>query len=232
MSTVVVDIGGTNVKVWRSPTEKVKFAAGKELTPDIFVARVKSITTEWEFDQLSIGYPGDVMHGRPVADPYNLGPGWVDFDFAQAFNRPIHMMNDACMQALGSYDGGKMLYLGLGTSVGSTLIFHETIVPLALGHLPLGRATFEHYLSRRGLKRYGRKQWSNWATQAVELLKPAFLADYVVFGGGNAKKLATLPAGARQGGNHNAWWGGLKLSNELSSSSKAEPPDDNQRYCV
>jgi predicted NBD/HSP70 family sugar kinase len=211
MSTVVIDIGGTNVKVWRSATEKVKFAAGKTLTPDAFVTRVSAVTTGWDFERISIGYPGEVKGDRPTADPYNLGAGWADFDFARAFDKPLRMMNDACLQALGSYDGGKMLYLGLGTSIGTTLIYEDRIVPLALGHLPLGRQTFEHYLSRQGLKRYGRRGWNRWTARAVNLLKPAFLADYVVLGGGNAKKLSDLPDGARQGGNHNVWWGGLKL---------------------
>lgn len=229
MSTIVVDIGGTNVKVWRSATEKVKFAAGQELTPEAFVARVKAITSGWDFDHVSVGYPGDVRDNRPVADPYNLGSGWTEFDLSQAFDKPLRMMNDAALQALGSYDGGKMLYLGLGTSVGTTLIYENEIIPLALGHLQLGEETFEHYLSRRGLKRYGSKRWNHWVAKAVEALKPAFLVDYVVIGGGNAKKLTDLPKGARKGGNHNAWWGGLRLwkelrpqANESTAETKAE----------
>lgn len=211
MNIAVIDIGGTNVKVWRSATEKVKFPAGKDLTPEAMVARIQGITAGWDYDRLAIGYPGDVINNKPVKDPYNLGPGWVEFDFQKAFGRPMRMMNDAALQAFGSYDGGKMLYLGLGTSVGTTLIYFDEIVPLALGHLRLGEATYEHYLCRAGLKQYGIKRWTRWVEKAVASLKPAFLVDYVVLGGGNAKKIHVVPDGARLGGNHNVYHGGMKL---------------------
>jgi predicted NBD/HSP70 family sugar kinase len=166
----------------------------------------------WTFDRVSIGYPGDVQLGRPAADPWNLGPGWVDFDFAAAFGCPVRIMNDACMQALGSYLGGRMLYLGLGTSMGTTFIADGAVVPLALGHLKFCRGeSFEHWLSRRGLELHGTKRWRRAVVQAAETLRAAFLADYVVLGGGNAKKIEELPEGCRRGGNHNAYFGGLRM---------------------
>jgi hypothetical protein len=212
MHILVVDIGGTNVKLWKTgESDKVKFPSGKTLTPERLVEAARREATGWEFDRVSIGYPGDVRLGRPAADPYNLGPGWVDFDFAAAFGCPVRIMNDACLQALGSYDGGRMLYIGLGTSMGTTLVSDGTIVPLALGHLKFCDESFEHYLSRKGLKLYGKKRWRRAVFDAAATLKAAFLADYVVLGGGNAKKLDELPEGCRRGGNHNAYFGGLRM---------------------
>jgi hypothetical protein len=155
-----------------------------------------------------------------VADPYNLAPGWVDIDFGHEFNCPVRMMNDACMQALGSYEGGKMLYLGLGTGVGTVFISDGFIVPLALGHLKLWEnETFDHYLSRAGLNRHGKKRWRQAVAEAASLLKPAFLADYVVLGGGNANEIKELPEGCRRGGNHNAYFGGLRMWEDQGPAS-------------
>ncbi|MDX1946148.1 MAG: hypothetical protein SFU86_12185 [Pirellulaceae bacterium] len=213
MNILVVDIGGTSVKVWKTgETDKLKFPSGKSLGPQELVARVREAAADWQFDRVSIGYPGHVVNGTPAADPYNLGGGWVGFDYAGAFGMPVRIMNDACLQALGSYEGGRMLYLGLGTSLGTTFISDGTLIPLALGHLKFCRGeTFEHFLSRKGLELYGKRRWLRAVSEAATTLQQAFLADYVVLGGGNAKKLADLPAGCRRGGNHNAYFGGLRL---------------------
>ena len=216
MHILVIDIGGTNVKIWKTDEfDKVKVPSGKELTPQRLVeeiAQVTSETGEWKFDRVSIGYPGDVLNGHPAKEPWNLGNGWVDFDFAEAFGCPVKIMNDACMQALGSYEGGRMLYIGLGTSMGTTFIIDNKIVPLALGHLRLRRGrSFEHALCRAALKRDGVRAWRKAVTEAVVTLKSAFQAEYVVIGGGNAKKLKELPPGSRRGGNHNAYFGGLRM---------------------
>ncbi|MGD9648553.1 MAG: hypothetical protein AB7U73_22775 [Pirellulales bacterium] len=213
MNILVVDIGGTNVKVWKTgEREKCKIPSGKELTPKKLFEAVKECVGDWQVDRVSMGYPGDVLNGRPSAEAYNLGPGWVEYDYPSAFNCPVKIMNDACMQALGSYEGGRMLYIGLGTSMGTTLIVDGVIVPLALGHLKFFRGeTFEHYLSRKGLELHGLKRWRRAAIEAAHVLKPAFLVDYVVLGGGNAKKLDDLPEGIRRGSNENAYFGGLKM---------------------
>jgi len=213
MQTLVIDIGGTNVKLWRAgESDKTKFPSGKELTPRKLLDGVRAHIGTWSYARVSIGYPGHVRHGLPHEDPYNLAPGWVDFDFATAFGCPIRIMNDACMQALGSYDGGRMLYLGLGTSFVITYIFDGKIVPLALGHLKFQRGqSFDDALSRRGLRMSGLKEWQRSVAEAATMLKAAFLADYIVLGGGNAKKLDELPVGCRRGGNHNAYFGGLRM---------------------
>jgi predicted NBD/HSP70 family sugar kinase len=221
MNVLVIDIGGTNVKIWKTKeAEKSKFPSGKDLTPHALIEGVQELTKDWPLERVSIGYPGEIRNGRPVAEPYNLAPGWVEFDFAQAFDCPVRMMNDACMQALGSYEGGKMLYLGLGTGVGTVFISDGFIVPLALGHLKLWEnETFDHYLSRAGLNRHGKKRWRQAVAEAATLLKPAFFADYVVLGGGNADEIKELPEGCRRGGNHNAYFGGLRMWED-----HAQPP--------
>jgi predicted NBD/HSP70 family sugar kinase len=216
MHILVIDIGGTNVKIWKTDEfDKVKVPSGKELTPKRLVEDIEKVTSdtgEWKFDRVSIGYPGDVLNGHPAKEPWNLGNGWVDFDFAEAFGCPVKIMNDACMQALGSYEGGRMLYIGLGTSMGTTFIIDNKIVPLALGHLRLRRGrSFEHALCRAALKRDGVRAWRKAVTETVVTLKAAFQAEYVVIGGGNSKKLKELPPGSRRGGNHNAYFGGLRM---------------------
>ena len=213
MNILVIDIGGTNVKVWKTgESDRVKFPSGKKLTPKDLVQGVKEAAAEWTFERVSIGYPGTVRNGRPIADPWNLAPGWIDFDYASAFGVPVRLMNDAAMQALGSYEGGTMLYLGLGTGLGTTLIIDGRIVPLALGHLAfVNGESFEHRLNREGLELHGKKRWRRAVAEAAAILKNAFLADYVVLGGGNAKKLEEVPEGARLGGNHNAYFGGIRM---------------------
>jgi predicted NBD/HSP70 family sugar kinase len=213
MNIAVIDIGGTNVKVWKTgETDKVKIPSGKKLTPKKLVESVREAAGDWEFDRVSIGYPGEVRNGHPTADPYNLGDGWVDFDWADAFGCPVRIMNDACMQALGSYEGGRMLYLGLGTSLGCTFIIDGTIVPLALGHLKMCEdKTFEECLNREAFERDGLSKWQKRVAEAAVDLKNAFHADYLVLGGGNAKEIEELPPGCRRGGNHNAYFGGLRM---------------------
>jgi predicted NBD/HSP70 family sugar kinase len=210
---LVVDIGGTNVKVWRTgETDCEKFSSGKRLKPQRFVDMTKELAGDWAFDRVSIGFPGEVRNGRPASEPFNLGTGWVDFDWSSAFTCPLRIMNDACMQALGSYEGGKMLYLGLGTGVGTAFITEGVVVALALGHLLVrGRKSCDELLNRKALKEQGASRWSKVAFEAGELFKAAFFAEYVVFGGGNARKLGKLPEGFRRGGNHNAYFGGLRM---------------------
>ena len=213
MNTLVIDIGGTNVKLWRTgESDKIKFASGRELTPDKFIKTVKKLLGDWHFDRVSIGYPGNVLHGQPSDEPYDLGADWVGFDFSKEFGVPVKMMNDACMQALGSYEGGRMLFIGLGTSMGSVYMIDGKIVPLALGHLQLYEGeTLEEHLGRDAFDRNGVKKWQRAVYDAAQMLKAAFLADYVVLGGGQAKRLETLPEGCRLGANEMAYLGGIKM---------------------
>jgi predicted NBD/HSP70 family sugar kinase len=221
MNILVIDVGGTHVKVWRTEeAEKTKFPSGKEMTPQALIEGVREATEGWPIERISIGYPGEIRNGRPVADPYNLAAGWTEVDFGHEFNCPVRMMNDACMQALGSYEGGKMLYMGLGTSLGTAFITEGVIVPLALGHMKLWEGeTFEHYLSRAGLTLHGKKRWRQAVAEAAGMLKAAFFADYVVLGGGNADEMKELPEGCRRGGNHNAYFGGLRMWEDLQEAA-------------
>jgi polyphosphate glucokinase len=213
MNTLVIDIGGTNVKLWRTgEPDKIKVPSGKQMTPHKLATAVNGALDGWSYGRVSVGYPGEVLNGHPAAEPYNLGPGWVGFDYAKAFGVPAKVMNDACMQALGSYEGGKMLFVGLGTSMGTVFIIDGKIVPLALGHLKfLNRESFEHYLSRSGLERYGVKSWRHAVREAANTLQSAFHADYVVLGGGNARKLKELSEGCRRGANEMAYVGGVRM---------------------
>jgi polyphosphate glucokinase len=213
MNTLVIDIGGSNVKLWRTGfSDKLKFESGPELTPKKFAQIVREQIGDWQYDRVSIGYPGDVQLGHPAAEPYNLGPGWVGFDYAKLFGAPVKIMNDACMQALGSYEGGRMLFIGLGTSMGSAYMIDGKIIPLALGHLQLYEGeTLEEHLSRAGLKEHGTKTWQRAVYDAAMMLKAAFLADYVMLGGGHSKKLDDLPEGCRRGSNEMAYLGGVKM---------------------
>jgi predicted NBD/HSP70 family sugar kinase len=220
MNTLVIDIGGTNVKLWRTgEPQKLKLDSGKDMTPVALVEGVKKALDGWSYERVSIGYPGEMLNGQPAAEPYNLGEGWVGFDYAKAFDAPVKIMNDACMQALGSYEGGRMLFIGLGTSMGTVFMIEGKIVPLALGHLRFHRGeSFEHYLSRKGLERYGVKGWRHAVSEAATILKAAFLADYVVLGGGNAKKLKDLPDGCRRGANEMAYLGGVRMWEPLEET--------------
>jgi polyphosphate glucokinase len=212
-SVLVIDIGGTNVKltVAGHPTP-VKIPSGPKMTPKEMVAAVKQASSKWKCSRISIGYPGPVLHGKPVSEPHNLGPGWVGFDFDKAFGLPVRLVNDAAMQAIGSYQGGRMLFLGLGTGLGSALIVDGVLQPLELAHLPYKKGrTYEDYIGVRGLKRLGKKKWKRHVANVVTELKEALEADYVVIGGGNAKLLEILPSGARLGSNKNAFIGGAHL---------------------
>lgn len=182
------------------------------MTPRRMVTLVKRATAKWSYSAISIGYPGPVLHGKPVSDPHNLGRGWVGFDFRKAFGHPVKLMNDAAMQAIGSYRRGRMLFLGLGTGLGSALMVDGVIEPMELAHLPYKKGlTYEDFIGLRGLQRFGKKKWRRYVEDVVNRLKIALVADDVVIGGGNAKLLKKLPAGARLGSNENAFRGGFRL---------------------
>ena len=211
---LVVDIGGTKIKVLASgQTEPAKTVSGKTLTPAKMVEAVKELTKDWEFDAVSIGYPGMVGSHGPRSEPGNLGAGWVGFNFAAAFDRPVRVINDAAMQALGSYEGGRMLFLGLGTGLGSALIAESTIIPLELGQLQHKDGSLGEVLGKKGLERLGKEAWSVAVKEAVTALTLAFVVDYVVLGGGNAKKMKGQLPGIRMGHNLTAFRGGLRLWN-------------------
>ena len=209
---LVVDVGGTHVKVLVSgETEPRKFDSGPELAPRRMVSGVKKIAGDWIYDAVSIGYPGPVLRNKPVSEPHNLGRGWVGFNFETAFGRPVKLINDAAMQALGSYRGGKMLFIGLGTGLGSAMITDGIVEPMELGHLPWKKHTYEDYVGERGLDRCGVKKWRRYVAEAVAQLIAALEPEEVVLGGGNVKQLKTLPPNCRAGDNANAFLGGFRL---------------------
>jgi polyphosphate glucokinase len=221
MNVLVVDIGGTHVKVLATGREVLReFESGLALTPKRMVSGVRKLTADWKYDVVSVGYPGPVLRGRPVSEPWNLGKGWVGFNFGVAFKRPVKVVNDAAMQALGSYKRGKMLFLGLGTGLGSALIVDGIVEPMELGHLPYRKATFEDYVGVRGLEKHGKKKWRHYVADAVERLVAAIEPDEVVLGGGNVKKLEKLPPGCRAGDNHNAFIGGFRLWQETGNRKR------------
>jgi predicted NBD/HSP70 family sugar kinase len=223
MKVLVLDIGGTHVKVYRTGhLEPVKVASGPALTPRKLVKAVQEATGGWTYDAVSIGYPGPVVDGRPMRDPAHLGTGWVKFDFRNAFGRPVKIINDAAMQALGSYRGGRMLFLGLGTGLGSALIVDGVLEPMELAHLPYkhGR-TFEEYVGVEALERLGKRKWTKNVYDMVARLRDALQADYVVLGGGNAKRLGELPPRTFLGDNQNAREGGFRLWRPPTANSKA-----------
>lgn len=222
MKVLVIDIGGTNVKMLASGQDiPRKFPSGKEMTPLQMVNGVLDATKDWEYEAIAIGYPGPILCGQPMTEPVNLGPGWMGFDFESAFHLPVKIINDAAMQALGGYQGGKMLFVGLGTGFGVTVILDETIEPLELGRFHYKKSTLEYYLGTRGLKRLGRKKWQHHVEIVVAHLIAALKPDDVVLGGGNAKKLKTLPPGTRVGDNTNAFLGGLRLWEDNVSRPRA-----------
>jgi len=234
MSVLVIDIGGTNVKLLATGQDTPrKYPSGPGLTPEQMVGGVVQAAAGWGYEAVSVGYPGPVLRGRPVSDPVNLGRGWVGFDFAAAFGHPVKVVNDAALQALGSYDGGKMLFLGLGTGLGSALIADGVIEPMELGHLPYRKGTFEDYVGVRGLKRLGKKRWRRAVADVVARLTAALEPDDVVLGGGNVKKLKELPPNCWAGDNVDAFAGGFRLweHDEITATRRNEftHPDRSSR---
>ncbi len=213
---LVVDVGGTHVKLLVTGMKQpIKIVSGPSLTPVELMRKIKAALKGRAYDVVSIGYPGPVVHGHPLREPYNLGRGWVGFDFHKAFGRPVKLINDAAMQALGSYKTGRMLFLGLGTGLGSTMIVDGVLQPMELAHLPYKNGkTYEDYLGLRGLKRLGRKKWQRQVYKVVAELRTALEADHVVIGGGNAKKLKPLPDNTILGSNGNAFVGGFRMWKE------------------
>ena len=211
---LAIDVGGTHVKVLLSGQQTPrKFESGPKLTASEMVKGVKKLTKDWKFDAISLGYPGPVMRDRPLLEPHNLGKGWVGFHYDRAFGCRIKILNDAAMQALGSYKKGRMLFLGLGTGLGTAMVVDGVVEPMELGHLPYKKATYEDYVGLRGLKKYGKKKWRKNVVDIVERLTIALEPDEVVLGGGNVKKLKVLPPRCRAGDNFNAFLGGFRLWN-------------------
>jgi len=209
---LVVDVGGSRVKALVSnETERRRFDSGSKLTPGLMIDGVRRITAGWSWDVVSVGIPAPVHGGAPIAEPVNLGKGWVGFDYEGAFGKPTKVVNDAAMQALGSYEGGRMLFLGLGTGLGSALVVDGRVEPLELGHLPFRKKTFEEYVNARALEKHGKKVWTEAVFEVVGRLSAAMQPDYVVIGGGGADKLDELPPNCRRGDNENAFVGGFRL---------------------
>jgi polyphosphate glucokinase len=222
---LAVDVGGTSIKILATgQTVHRSFPSGPKLTPKEMVSGVKKLAAGWSHSVVSIGFPGPVLRGRPIAEPYNLGRGWVGFDFAAAFGCPVKVVNDAAMQALGSYRGGKMLFLGLGTGLGTAMVVQGIVEPMELGHLPYKKGTYEDYVGRAGLERYGKKKWRRHVADVVERLVAALEPDDTVIGGGNVTKLKTLPPRTRAGENANAFIGGFRLWDEGNVVPPTLPP--------
>jgi polyphosphate glucokinase len=220
---LAIDIGGSHVKMRVfGRSEMRQFDSGPTLTPRQMVAGVHEVTGDWTYDAVSIGYPGIVRHGKLVAEPHNLGKGWVGFDFRKAFGRPTHIINDAAMQAVGSYEGGRMLFLGLGTGLGSAMIVDGVVAPMELAHLPYKKGrSYEEWVGESALKRLGGKKWSRIVDEVVTKLSSALEADYVVLGGGNARKLKRLPKNARLGSNDFAFLGGFRIWHHAATPPSA-----------
>jgi len=210
---LVIDVGGTNVKLLATgQKEPRKYPSGPTMTPRKMVSLVKKSVADWKFDVISLGYPGPIINGHPLREPHNLGHGWVGFNFHRAFGCPVKILNDAAMQAVGSYKGGRMLFLGLGTGLGSAMIVNGVLQPMELAHLGYKNGkSYEDYLGLRGLKRMGKKKWRRYVAKVTKSLKVALDADYVVLGGGNSKLLKNLPPGAKLGSNENAFLGGFRM---------------------
>jgi polyphosphate glucokinase len=226
VNVLVIDIGGSHVKLLATgqPAPR-RFESGRHLTPQSLVEEVRLRTHDWPFEAVAVGYPGLVGPDGPEVEPGNLGPGWVRFDFAAAFERPTRVVNDAAMQALGAYTGGRMLFLGLGTGLGSALVTDRVVIPLELGSLPYGRRrTVADLVGKRGLKRRGAAAWLATVVRVVEHVRDALKADYVVLGGGNAKRVQPLPPHTRRGGNEDAFAGGFRVWEE-NVDPHSYPPD-------
>ena len=218
MQVLVVDVGGNHVKILVTGQEAPReFASGPLMTAEGMISGVLKAVEGWKYEAVSIGYPGPVLRGRPVSEPHNLGPGWVRFDFEAAFGCPVKLINDAAMQALGSYEGGRMLFLGLGTGLGSAMIVDGIVEPMELGHLPYRKRTYEYYVGIRGWKRVGKRKWQRYVQDIVARLIDALEPDDVVLGGGNVHKLRELPPNCRMGDNANAFRGGFRLWEQTGS---------------
>ena len=213
MRVLVVDVGGSHLKVLATgQLTPIKIPSGADMTATAMVRAVLAATKEWKYDAVSLGYPGPVLHGKPVAEPRNLGSGWVGFNFTKAFSCPVKVINDAAMQAWGGYKGGRMLFLGLGTGLGSAMIIDNVLEPMELAHLPYKKGrTYEEYVGKAGLKRLGKKKWRRAVIDVMKRLKVALEVGDVVVGGGNAKLLGIIPSGVRVGSNANAFIGGFRL---------------------
>jgi polyphosphate glucokinase len=217
-AVLAVDVGGSHVKVLASGEDEPRRAdSGPMLTAEQMVETATKLADGWTYDVVSVGIPAPVRGGQVVRDPVNLGRGWVGFDFEAAFGKPTKVVNDAAMQALGSYEGGKMLFLGLGTGLGSTMVVDGVLVPMELGHLPYRKATFEDYVGEAGLERRGKKRWRRDVAEVVAILDAALEPDSIVLGGGNAADLAEIPPKARLGDNRNAFAGGFRLWGEAAA---------------
>lgn len=212
MRVLVIDVGGTNVKILATG-EKVarRIPSGPTMTPGQMVAGVKKLAADWRYDVISIGFPGPVLLGHPVSEPHNLGKGWVTFDFQKAFKRPVQIVNDAAMQALGSYRKGKMLFLGLGTGIGSALVTKGVLKPMEIGQLPYQRSVFEEYVGKKGLEKHGLRKWRHHVEIIVKTLIKTLKPTDIVIGGGHVKRLKKLPRHCRAGDNANAFIGGFRL---------------------
>ena len=233
MKVLVIDIGGNTVKLlFTGETDPRKFPSGPTLTPRQMVSGVKKLTEDWNYDAVSIGYPGRVTNNRPSAEPKNLGHGWISFDFERAFGVPVKIMNDAAMQALGSYQGGVMLFLGLGTGLGTAMVVNGTVVPLELGRLTYKQGTYEDLLGLRGLQRLGIKKWREYVFEVVARWLPALELDDVVIGGGNVNKLDKLPPQCRAGDNALAFRGGFLMweSGKAMTANRSKPPRASHNY--
>ena len=212
MNILVIDVGGSNVKIFTSSErEKRKFPSGSELTAEQMVEEVKALAADWQYDVVTLGFPGPVFRQRIAADPHNLGAGWVGYDFAAAFGCPVKLINDAAMQALGGYKGGVMLFLGFGTGLGTAMIMNGVIEPMELGHAPYKGQTFEDYVGAPALKAMGKDKWREQGGAVIEHFRFALQPDEILLGGGNAKKLKELPGGCRRGNNADAFAGGIRL---------------------
>jgi len=225
VNVLAVDVGGTRVKILATGQKQSReFPSGPKLSAKQMVTGVKKLAKDWRYDAVSIGYPGVVFRNRPVADPYNLGHGWAGFDFEAAFKRPVKVINDAAMQALGSYKHGKMLFLGLGTGLGSAMVVDGIVEPMELGHLPYRRRTFEDYVGVGGRARLGQNKWERAVKDVIARLIAALQPEDVVLGGGNVKNLEKLPPGCRAGENANAFVGGFRLWEEAKRRNRSMSP--------
>jgi polyphosphate glucokinase len=223
MNVLVVDVGGTHVKILATGQKQPReFPSGPRLTPKQMVAGVRKLAKDWKYNAVSIGYPGVVVRNRPVADPYNLGRGWAGFDFEAAFKCPVKVINDAAMQALGSYKHGKTLFLGLGTGLGSAMVVDGIVEPMELGHLPYRKRTFEDYVGVAGRKRLGQKKWEQAVKDVIARLIAALEPEDVVLGGGNVKNLTKLPPGCRAGDNLNAFVGGFRVWEKTDRANRSK----------